>query len=109
MVDFGKMLTHHRKKRGLTQADVGLLLNVTFQQVQKYELNSNRISVNKLHILLVEWNMTYEDFCMVNVVEKIEDQASVRSIKYFMNLSDKERKTLFKIHRFMKRLQKAGK
>ncbi|QCM10060.1 helix-turn-helix transcriptional regulator [Agrobacterium tumefaciens] len=37
-----------RKARGMSQTDLGSHINVTFQQVQKYEKGTNRISVSTL-------------------------------------------------------------
>ena len=38
-----------RKKRGLTQQKLAKELGLTFQQVQKYEKGTNRISASKLY------------------------------------------------------------
>ncbi len=37
-----------RLQRGLSQTELGSLINVTFQQVQKYEKGANRISAGRL-------------------------------------------------------------
>jgi len=37
-----------RLQRGLSQSELGNLISVTFQQVQKYEKGSNRISAGRL-------------------------------------------------------------
>jgi len=47
----GARLRHVRKLRGLTQAQLGETLGVTFQQIQKYERGSNRISTSALILL----------------------------------------------------------
>ncbi|MBA83365.1 helix-turn-helix domain-containing protein [Thalassobius sp. S69A] len=44
----GKKLKNLRVLRGLTQTDVAKGLDISFQQVQKYELGRNRISASKL-------------------------------------------------------------
>jgi transcriptional regulator with XRE-family HTH domain len=36
---------------GLTQHDVGKVLGVSFQQIQKYENGGNRISAGRMYIL----------------------------------------------------------
>src|ERR1700730_8584036 len=38
-----------RLQRGLSQGELGSALGVTFQQVQKYESGSNRISAGRLY------------------------------------------------------------
>ena len=47
-VHVGKKLKHLRVLRGMTQTDVANGLEISFQQVQKYELGRNRISASKL-------------------------------------------------------------
>lgn len=47
-VHVGKKLKNLRVLRGLTQTDVAKGLDISFQQVQKYELGRNRISASKL-------------------------------------------------------------
>lgn len=44
----GKRLQFWRCSRGLTQTELGREIGVTFQQVQKYENGSNRISAGRL-------------------------------------------------------------
>lgn len=48
----------HRLARGMTQAELGAALGITFQQVQKYERGRNRVSSSRLlriaHILKVD-------------------------------------------------------
>ncbi|MFY0682594.1 MAG: helix-turn-helix transcriptional regulator [Thalassovita sp.] len=45
----GKKLRNLRVLRGLTQTDVAKSINISFQQIQKYELGRNRISASKLY------------------------------------------------------------
>ncbi len=56
-IHVGQKLKQLRILRGMTQTDVAEGLNISFQQVQKYELGRNRISASKLfelsHILKV--------------------------------------------------------
>ena len=44
----GKRLRHLRRLRGMSQTDLGNLLGVTFQQIQKYERGKNRVSADRL-------------------------------------------------------------
>ena len=44
----GKRLRTLRLQRGLSQTELGTLISVTFQQVQKYEKGTNRISAGRL-------------------------------------------------------------
>ncbi|SDO25572.1 Transcriptional regulator, contains XRE-family HTH domain [Lutimaribacter pacificus] len=44
----GKKLKQLRVLRGMTQTEVAQGLDISFQQVQKYELGRNRVSASKL-------------------------------------------------------------
>ena len=44
----GRRLRNRRRLVGMSQTDLGNAINVTFQQVQKYENGSNRIGAGKL-------------------------------------------------------------
>ena len=44
----GNRLRTLRLQRGLSQTELGTLISVTFQQVQKYEKGTNRISAGRL-------------------------------------------------------------
>lgn len=41
----GTLIRQYRRDRDLTQSDIGKGLGITFQQVQKYEAGTNRISL----------------------------------------------------------------
>jgi transcriptional regulator with XRE-family HTH domain len=46
--EIGQRVRSLRLQRGLSQTELGNLINVTFQQVQKYEKGANRISAGRL-------------------------------------------------------------
>lgn len=47
-VHFGQRVRMRRTLLGISQEQVGETLNITFQQVQKYERGSNRVSSSRL-------------------------------------------------------------
>src|SRR3989442_14709441 len=47
-VEIAKRVRTLRLQRGISQTQLGSSLDVTFQQVQKYETGSNRISAGRL-------------------------------------------------------------
>lgn len=49
----GQRMRQLREAAGLSQSEVGACLDVSYQQVQKYERGSNRISIEKLQRLAV--------------------------------------------------------
>ncbi len=57
----GQNLQFWRTQAGLSQGAVGTALGVTFQQVQKYEKGTNRLSVGMIVKLVSFLNITLED------------------------------------------------
>ncbi len=47
----GAQVRQLRRQRGMTQTELGSVLGLTFQQIQKYERGTNRISASKLAML----------------------------------------------------------
>jgi len=46
----------------MTLKNVGDVIGVTFQQVRKYEMGDNRITVCRLYALAESWGMDIGDF-----------------------------------------------
>ncbi len=65
-IHLGKKLRMRRLSLGLTQTKVAQAINVTFQQIQKYEKGTNGVSSNRLmqlsQFLKVPITYFYEDF-----------------------------------------------
>lgn len=47
-IHVGTRLNFLRREKGLSQSELGNIVGVTFQQIQKYEKASNRLSASKL-------------------------------------------------------------
>ncbi|KWV40225.1 hypothetical protein AS026_26530 [Rhizobium altiplani] len=47
-IDIGKRIRSLRELRGITQVNLAVALNVSFQQVQKYEKGTNRVAAPTL-------------------------------------------------------------
>lgn len=58
----GENLRSIRELRGFSQSQIGDELGVTFQQVQKYEKGTNRLSLAKAAILAGIFNMPLDAF-----------------------------------------------
>lgn len=58
----GRRLLRYRKLNDMTQSDLGERIGVRFQQIQKYEDGTNRISFFALHKLSLILNRPLEDF-----------------------------------------------
>jgi len=46
--EIGRRIRALRLERGLSQTELGTMLDVTFQQVQKYEKGANRVAAGRL-------------------------------------------------------------
>jgi transcriptional regulator with XRE-family HTH domain len=58
----GYNLKQIRQSMGMSQKSIGMLLGVTFQQIQKYENGINRFPVDKMFHLKVYFNLSYDRF-----------------------------------------------
>lgn len=58
----GKNLLYYRIKSGLSQGDTGKAVNISFQQVQKYETGKNRIAASTLYALAEFLNISVNQF-----------------------------------------------
>ena len=73
----GRNIQKHRLKRGLSQHDLGAKLGLSYQQIQKFENATNRISAARLYILAAELGVPFTDF----TVEKPKQRASMRELQ----------------------------
>lgn len=46
--EIGRRIRHRRWRMSVTQQELGKLIGVSFQQIQKYETGTNRVSASKL-------------------------------------------------------------
>ena len=68
-IHVGARVRLRRNLFGLSQTDLGKMLGITFQQIQKYERGTNRISASRLfnlsHVLDVPISFFFEDLSPV--------------------------------------------
>ena len=82
-VHMGKKLRMRRLSLGLTQTKVAQAINVTFQQIQKYEKGTNGVSSIRLlqlsNYLKVPINYFFEDFSeyLINLEKSQEGHMNV--------------------------------
>ena len=81
-IHLGKKLRMRRLSLGLTQTKVAQAINVTFQQIQKYEKGTNGVSSNRL--------MQLSQFLKVPIIYFFEDY------KEFKDINKKQWKVLIK-------------
>ena len=107
----GNMLKMRRLALGLTQTKVAKAINVTFQQIQKYEKGTNGVSSIRLlqlaNYLKVPVNYFFEDFSdyLINLEKSQEGHMSINYnflTKLYSELTDEQKL------KFTKSLQMSG-
>ena len=107
----GKQLRARRSSLGLTQTQVARAINVTFQQIQKYEKGTNGVSSSRLlqlaNFLKVPVKYFFEEF---KDFQNLELQAKGdNSLETFVSkLSEVEKEKLLHILNSNKKLSKTA-
>ena len=113
----GSKLRMKRLALGLTQTKVAQAINVTFQQIQKYEKGTNGISSLRImqlaKFLKVPVVYFFEDYPGYNTTidsDKVESPDLNYSFlaKLFSNLSDQQKEKIFQVLRNTRTLEKTG-
>ena len=112
----GSKLRMRRLALGLTQTKVAQAINVTFQQIQKYEKGTNGISSLRImqlaNFLKVPVVYFYEDFSSFEgdtfATETIENFNYSFLAKLFSNLSVEQKEKIYQILRNTGVLEKTG-
>ena len=118
----GSKLRMRRLSLGLTQTKVAQAINVTFQQIQKYEKGTNGISSLRImqlaNFLKVPVVFFFEDFPLYqgsneNIAEgdRIEDLNYSFLAKLFSNLNENQKEKIFQVlknTRTLDKLEKTG-
>ena len=115
----GSKLRMRRLALGLTQTKVAQAINVTFQQIQKYEKGTNGISSLRImqlgKILKVPVMYFFEDYPEYSeVVKSDKDNIGEEDLNYsflvklFSVLSDKQKEKIFQILKNTRSLEKTG-
>lgn len=85
----GLRVRKRRKELGMSQETLAVHLGLTFQQVQKYERGSNRISASKLHAIAMTLRKPigyfYADYDDDAAPDSFVESASERSISTFLS------------------------
>ena len=101
----GKKLRMRRLSLGLTQTTVAQAINVTFQQIQKYEKGTNGVSSIRLlqlsNYLKVPINYFFEDFSeyLVNLEKSQEGHMNINYnflVKLYSELNDDQKLKYYK-------------
>jgi transcriptional regulator with XRE-family HTH domain len=116
----GAKLRLRRLALGLTQTKVAQAINVTFQQIQKYEKGTNGISSlrimqlsNFLKVPVVYFFENYPAYDNAtnnnnNADNSVEDLNYSFLAKLFSNLSEQHKEKIFQVLRNTRSLEKTG-
>ena len=104
-IHLGKKLRMRRLSLGLTQTKVAQAINVTFQQIQKYEKGTNGVSSNRLmqlsSYLKVPITYFFEDFKNFNDIKSTHDDSDDLNYSFlsktFSSLSKSQKEKILQI------------
>ena len=113
----GNKLKLRRLALGLTQTKVAKAINVTFQQIQKYEKGTNGISSLRImqlaNFLKVPVVFFFEDFHLYQGSsetgaqnEKVEDLNYSYLVKLFSNLTEDQKEKIFQVLKNTRNLER---
>ena len=115
----GSKLRMRRLALGLTQTKVAQAINVTFQQIQKYEKGTNGISSLRImqlaNFLKVPVIYFFEDYAPYsNSVKSAKDDIGGEDLNYsflaklFSSLSDQQKEKILQVLKNTRILEKTG-
>ncbi len=115
-VHLGRKLRLRRLSLGLTQTKVAQAINVTFQQIQKYEKGTNGVSSNRLMQLsqflkvpIIYFFEDYKDFKNVNYGEEANEDLNYSFLsRTFSSLSKIQKEKIFQILSNTTKFEKHG-
>ena len=112
-IHLGKKLRIRRLSLGLTQTKVANAINVTFQQIQKYEKGTNGVSSSRLmqlsNFLKVPVTYFYEDYdAFQATADSTEDLNYSFLIKTFGRLSENQKSKIIQILKNTGSLKETG-
>ena len=116
-IHLGKKLRLRRLSLGLTQTKVAQAINVTFQQIQKYEKGTNGVSSNRLMQLsqflkvpIIYFFEDFKDFKDLNTGETTDSEDLNYSFlsRTFSSLSRPQKEKILQILNNTSKLEKVG-
>jgi transcriptional regulator with XRE-family HTH domain len=104
-VEIGRKIRLRRLEQSMSQTALAEKLNVTFQQVQKYEKGTNRVGAGRLHLIASELKVPVTYFFQaeqqhgeVDSLLYLNSPASIRMVKAFAKIkSQKVKKGLLEL------------
>ena len=115
-IHLGKKLRMRRLSLGLTQTKVAQAINVTFQQIQKYEKGTNGVSSNRLmqiaqflKVPIIYFFEDYKEFKDINLSEDMHDDLNYSFLsRTFSALSKLQKEKILQILNNAAKFEKVG-
>ena len=111
-IHVGKRLRHRRWMVGMTQGELADALGIRFQQVQKYETGSNRVSASRLwdiaQALGVPIAYFFQGLDAQNTAVKDDLLQAETLIRFYRTMPDGERRRLREIAAGMREVTPAS-
>ena len=112
----GSKLRMRRLALGLTQTKVAQAINVTFQQIQKYEKGTNGVSSNRLMQLsqflkvpIIYFFEDYKEFKDINAGDETNDDLNYSFLsRTFSSLSRTQKEKILQILNNTSKFEKVG-
>ena len=115
-IHLGKKLRMRRLSLGLTQTKVAQAINVTFQQIQKYEKGTNGVSSNRLMQLsqflkvpIIYFFEDFKEFKDINISDLNNDDLNYSFLsRTFLSLSKIHKEKILQILNNTNKLEQVG-
>ena len=115
-VHLGKKLRMRRLSLGLTQTKVADAINVTFQQIQKYEKGTNGVNSSRLlqlsqflRVSVTYFYEEYKDYKTLPITNDTTEDLNFSFLtKTFSNLSKNEKEKILQVLKNTESLDKTG-
>ena len=115
-IHLGRKLRIRRLSLGLTQTKVAKAINVTFQQIQKYEKGTNGVSSSRLMQLaqflkvpIIYFFEDYKEFKDINSQESTNEDLNYSFLsRTFSSLSKTQKEKIFQILNNTSKFEKFG-
>lgn len=102
----GLKLRYYRLMRGLTQKELAQQVGVTPQQLQKYELGRNRLTVGTLHVLAEVLAIPIAGFLPpLSLTSPESHDKALAMMRYFYQLSPERREIVIETAKLLMKEQ----
>lgn len=82
----GNKIKEIRKSKKISQSKLGEIIGITFQQVQKYENGTNRISISRLYDIAQALNIQIEKLISQDAINESNAEQSNEKADKFANI-----------------------